>query len=85
MTSKIDVRQFILTNYLQGERPENLTERDAPAVEWHPRLDGGPGCRDLRRTDVRCQFTAHETTADQLDSIGDLVRLVAGKRATITA
>ena len=79
------IRHFILERYLAGERPENLTDRTP--LQTSGILDSLAVLAVVTfvEKDTGVQFTAHDTTPDQLDSIDDIARLVASKGRAVGA
>ena len=79
------VRRFILDHYLAGERPENLTDRTP--LQTSGILDSLAvlGVVTFLEKETGVQFTAHDTTPDQFDSIDDIARLVASKGPAVGA
>lgn len=80
MDVKDALRQLILTNYLLGERPENLT--DDTALQSSGILDSLAvlAVATFAEKTYGVQFTATETMVDRFDSIDDIARLIAAKR-----
>ena len=79
------VRQFILTNYLPGERPENLADRTP--LQTSGILDSLAvlALASFIEEQFGVELTSFDTTAERFDSIEDIARLVTGKRQAIEA
>jgi acyl carrier protein len=76
------IKQFILEEFLPGENPNTLTETT-------PLITGGvlDSISTLRlvnflETTYGVTFEAHEMTADHLDTLNDIARLVQEKAGT---
>ena len=76
------IKQFILEEFLPGENPNTLTEST-------PLITGGvlDSISTLRlvnflETTYGVTFEAHEMTADHLDTLNDIARLVQEKAGT---
>jgi acyl carrier protein len=74
------VRQFILSNYLQGERPENV--RDDTALQTSGILDSLAvlGLATFLEKRYGLELAASETGLEHFDRIEDIARLIAVKR-----
>jgi acyl carrier protein len=79
---KETVRQFILTNYLQGESPSNLTD-DTP-LRTSGVLDSMAtlGLVTFVEEQFGIELEAHETGIESFDTIEAISNLVDRKRAT---
>lgn len=78
---KETVRQFILTNYLQGESPSNLTD-DTP-LRTSGVLDSMAtlGLVTFVEEQFGVELEAHETGIESFDTIEAIAGLVDRKRA----
>ena len=75
------IRAFILTNYLQDESPSNL--RDDTRLISSGVLDSLAtlGVVTFVEREFQVQLSATETLAGSFDTIEDIARLIARKRA----
>ena len=75
------IRAFILTNYLQDESPSNL--RDDTRLISSGVLDSlaALGVVTFVEREFQVQLSATETLAGSFDTIEDIARLIARKRA----
>jgi acyl carrier protein len=77
------IRQFILSNYLPGESPENL--RDDIPLRTSGVLDSIAtlGLISFIEQEFGIEIEAHETDVDNFDRIEDIVAFVERKRAAV--
>ncbi len=76
---KQTIREYILTEFLPGENPAELT--DATPLITGGILDSLATIKLVAFLEERypVQIQAHETTTDYLDSISDIAQLVSSK------
>jgi acyl carrier protein len=75
------IRDFVLTNYLPGESPENL-RNDMP-LRTSGVLDSLAilGLINFIEQEFKIEIEAHETDVDNFDRIEDIVAFIERKRA----
>ena len=75
------VRNFILTEFLPGEAPENLTD-DVPLISGGI-LDSIATLKLILYIEERLGVVieAHEANKDHLDTVADIVNLVRSKKS----
>jgi acyl carrier protein len=75
------IRQFILTRYLPGELPANLTD-DTP-LRTSGVLDSMATLAvvDFVEKEFSIELEAHETGVERFDSVGAIAQLVSEKQA----
>ena len=77
---KEDIRQYILTEFLPGEKPSNL--RDDTPLRTGGILDSVGTLKLVSFVEEKygIELEAHETGVENFDSINDVAALVARKR-----
>ncbi len=82
---KEHVRSFILSEFLQGESPENLKD-DTPLITSGI-LDSLATLRLVAHLEEQYSIAIapHETDAEYLGTVDDIVRLVESKKDTASA